>query len=754
MQVCKTKSKKNGKKLYPSLFSSLFLHIHSISRTLLHFKNQDNRSLNFVNPAKNVNFAAMKHATLISLLAALLLAVVSCANIGSPEGGPRDFAPPRVTRINPPQGTVNFKGNKIEISFNEIVTIKDQQKKVSVSPVQATMPLIRSLGKKITVELRDTLIPDATYVVDFANAIEDNNEGNQLDGFAVTFSTGDAIDTMQVSGIVLRGRDLEPMQHVLVGLHSCLDDSAFTTLPFDRVTRTNSLGQFTIMGIGAGEYRIFALNDVDGDHRMNRTENYAFVDRIIVPETRSFTSTDTIFTFDHRVDTILEREHTEFLPNNVLLTMFNEDYRARYFKTHARPEPNRLHILFSAPADTLPILNILSPRTATRHWAVVEHTETNDSIFYWLTDSTLIGSDSIIVEMKHLRTDPDTDTLAWATDTLTFAYRKSPQQIREEKEEKKEAEQLRRRLEQIEQKQAQGKELNEEELEDLRIARQPVKPRRIALQAPKQGPVDIGDSIIITSTVPIGSIDPHRIHLCVKRDTLWEPLPDAPALVPAPATSRMRYALPMRLEPDSSYRLTVDSLAVTSIYGIGCDSLQFEVKVKPVEDYASLALQVTGATDSAVVELLASGEKIVATAPVTGGEAVFLFVKPGTYYARLFIDSNHNGKWDTGKYSAHIQPEDVYYYPKPLVMRRNWDVDQSWNIAELPLDLQKPQAIRKNKPEKSKIEQEMENRDRRARKAAGVPEDEDDDEFNSQGFSRTGAYSGNKYQDYRNNRNR
>ena len=692
-------------------------------------------------------------AKLTCVIAAALLALLlaSCANIGSPEGGPRDFAPPIVTSTNPPQGAVNVKSNKIEISFNEIVNLKDQQKKVSVSPVQHTAPLIRSLGKKITVELRDTLLPDATYVIDFANAIEDNNEGNQLDGFAISFSTGDNIDTLQVSGIVLRANDLEPMQHVLVGLHSNLSDTAFTTLPFDRVTRTNSRGQFTLMGVAPGKYNIFALNDPDGDNRMNRAEDYAYLDQIIIPSAEAFTSTDTIFTFDHKVDTIVERTHTRFLPDNILLTMSNENYRPQYLKRSERPDSNRIHILFAAPADTLPRLEVLSPRPQQRQWAVVERTENNDSLFYWITDTSLIKSDSITIAMTYLRTD-STDALSPATDTLHLVYRKPPYLIKEEKERLKEQQEIEKRAASLEKKLAEGKQLNEEEIEQLREARRPKKEPRFSLQAAKTDVIDIGDSIIISAPLPITVVNPDGIHLQVKRDTTWVTLTGVPPLVPAPPTALNRLAVPIIPQPDSAYRLIVDSLSIATIYGMPCDSLKFDVKVKPIEEYASLALKITGTGDSAVVELLDAGEKVVSTAMVIGGEAEFLFVKPGTYFARLFIDTNRNQRWDSGNFRLHTQPEEVYYYPKPLRLRRNWDVEQSWNIFELPLDLQKPESIRKNRPEKSKIEQEIENRDRKNRKGSDL-ENEEEDEFNSQGFQRN-TYSGNKYQDYQNNRNR
>ena len=399
------------------------------------------------------------------------LLLMACANIGSPEGGPRDYTPPQVIKSSPAPGSVNFTGNKVEITFDEIVNLKDQQKKVVISPAPRTMPVIRTVGKKVTIEFRDTLEPNTTYVIDFSNAIEDNNESNQLDGYTFAFSTGDVIDSLAVSGIVLRANDLEPMQHVIVGLHSNLDDTAFTNIPLERVSRTNDRGKFTIRNLKPGSYHVFALNDVDGDYHMARTEDIAFLDTIIVPTTSEYTSQDTVFTFDRRVDTVMTATHSLYLPNDLLLCMFNEGYKSHYVKQTSRPADNKLHILFGAPNDTLPLLDIIRPAEHARDWYRVERTPANDSLFYWITDSALIKTDTIIVAMTYLRTEAD-DSLTLVTDTVRFGYRKPGAQVKEEEKKAKESEERAKRLAQLLEKQekavAQGKDLSEGELEELK----------------------------------------------------------------------------------------------------------------------------------------------------------------------------------------------------------------------------------------------------------------------------------------------
>ena len=682
----------------------------------------------------------------VTLAAALLLA--ACASIGSPEGGPRDYTPPQVVKTSPQAGSVNFTGQKVEITFDEIVNIKDQQKKVIVSPAPKTQPLIRAVGKKVTIEFREPLEENTTYVIDFSNAIEDNNESNQLDGYAFAFSTGEDIDTLAVSGIVLRANDLEPMQHVIVGLHSNLDDTAFTNIPLERVSRTNDLGKFSILGLKPGNYHVFAINDVDGDYRMVRTEDIAFLDEIIVPTTDQYTSQDTLFTFDRRIDTVITATHTLFLPNDLLLSMFNEGYRSHYVRQTGRPADNKLHVLFGAPNDSLPQLDIIRPAEHQQDWYRVERNVDNDSLFYWITDSALIKTDTIIVAMTYLRSD-SADLLQQVTDTIRFGYRKPSSVIKEEEKKAKERNERAKRLAQLlekhEKANAQGKELDEGELEELKELQHvdPDNVPKLAMDLAKSGTIDIGDSIIFKFDTPIDHINPDGIHLEIKRDTLWVPLNGTAQLQPVDDLNPMRYWLPLTVLPDSTYRLSIDSAAVTSVYGLVNDALTKEIKVKGEEEYANMYFTVN-VKDGAFVELLGSGEKVMRTTVVKNGAFQFNNVNPSTYYLRLTIDTNGNGKWDTGNYSQHIQPEEVYYYPKKLRLRRNWDLDENWNIYQTALDLQKPEDIKHNKPEQAK------NKVEKKQNGASTDEEEEESEFGT-GFNNT--YTGNKYNDAKNSRN-
>lgn len=686
----------------------------------------------------------MKYTWHIVVLALVALAVSACANIGSPEGGPRDYTPPMMLKSNPVAGAVNFNGKKIEINFDEIVNIKDQTTRVVVSPAPKEQPAIRAQGKKITVEFQDELEPNTTYVIDFTDAIEDNNEGNVLDGFSFAFSTGDHVDSLQVSGMVLRANDLEPMKNVLVGLHSNLNDSAFRTLPFDRVSRTNSRGEFTLRNVAPGEYHIFALRDVDGDYKMVRTEDMAFLDQVIVPSTREFNSQDTVFTFDQRIDTIVSATHTEYLPNDILLSLFNEDFRSIYFKKGERTANNKLQVLFSAPMPEMPTMRVLEPTPLMPDdWAKIETREAQDSLVYWLTDSALIKADTVRLEMTYWNTAAN-DSLQLKTDTVTFALKHSASERREREKVVKEREKQEKELAKLEEKldklRREGKDTTDVayERDGLRDMLK-VKPKLLTIETNK-GQAEITDSLWIKAEAPIGHISMAGIHLeKMKSDSTWSAV-ELPTLVPANEWDLYRYVAPMELEQNTDYRLTIDSLAIQSIYGIACDTIRTTFKVKGEEEYANLHVRCLGFEGKAFAYLLDRNGRVLRKVDVLGSYADFYDLLPETYYIMMVLDANGNERWDTGNYSQHLQPEDVFYYHNAVKLKKYSDMTLTWNIYELPVDKQKPEAIRKFHPEErnSKLKKENEKKNN---------EEEEEDEFNSNGFIKNSSYSGNKYDD-------
>ena len=144
--------------------------------------------------------------------------IAGCASIGSPDGGRYDEEPPQVVYANPADKATNTRQKKIKILFDEFIKLDNPNDKVTVSPPQKQVPNIQADGKSIKITLFDTLKSNTTYTIDFSDAIQDNNEGNPMGLYTYSFSTGETIDTMEVSGTVLNASNLEPIEGIMVGL--------------------------------------------------------------------------------------------------------------------------------------------------------------------------------------------------------------------------------------------------------------------------------------------------------------------------------------------------------------------------------------------------------------------------------------------------------------------------------------------------------------------------------------------------------
>lgn len=607
---------------------------------------------------------------LLAVIAAAILA--ACASIGRPSGGDYDMEPPQFVGSNPAPGSVNVDRGRVTLTFDENVQLEDAGNKVVVSPAQKQTPQISANGRHVTVELRDTLLPNTTYTIDFSDAVRDLNEGNVLDGFAIDFSTGDLIDSLQISGMVLEARNLEPAQGMLVGVHSDLADSALWSKQFDRIAKTNSKGQFTVRNLKPGTYRVYAVKDINRDYKWDRSEDVAFYPVTVSPTAGVATVEDTLVT-DAGTDSIVTRTVTEFLPNDLLLTWFNEDYKSQYLKNYGRPQRNMLSMEFGAPSDTLPELTLINlpdgPKDIGR-WAVLDGSATRDTLQYWITDTAIARMDTLRIAARYLKTDT-ADLLSWTADTLRFTFKDPKQKAR---------------------KPAKRKEKDSTDVDSV----PPIE--LIRFTASTGSTHDVYAPLVFKASEPIDTIYPDAIHLEVLVDTIWTPT-DIPPLKGAPNHPLLNFTTSRSWEPGAKYRLTVDSAAIYGVSGLWNGKVTHEFTVKKLEDYAALFFKVKGLEGPGVVELLDSKDDSVRTARVEDGEAAFLYIDPGTYYARLYVDANGNGRYDRGDVKLGVQPEETYYYPKKITLKKNWDLEQAWDINELPVDAQKPEDIKKNKPE-------------------------------------------------------
>ena len=522
--------------------------------------------------SKNISSRFIK--ALFSLFIPLSLA--SCANIGNPSGGPRDEDPPVFVSADPAPGSVNVDKTRLTLTFNELVNVKDAFSKVVVSPVGKSVPKVMSLGRKVTINF-DSIQPNTTYTVDFADAIEDNNEGNKLQGFAYTFSTGAEIDTLRISGMVLDSRTLEPQQEMIVGVTANLADSAFTHLPLLRVAKTDDRGRFTIRGLKEGSYRVYALGDKDNDYKYaNPEEDMAFYDFQVSPTSERVGAVDTIRdSKTGEIDTIIDRMRTRFLPNDILLRSFNSQKRSQYLDKYERLDSTKFFYKFNTKSPNLPIIDVLGYPGIMRE-AVLEQNATNDSLVYWLPPR-IVGVDSLRVETTYLRTD-STGNLSAQIDTLNF-FR--PRQVakKNNKPSKKDEEQAR--------------------LDSIRAL-------TLDMHALTSTTHDVYLPVKIQFDTPLESLRPEAFHLETMVDTVWRRVGNQPTIEMADSLSPRDFKIEYDWKFGEKYRITADTLAAVGMYGTVTAPFKHEFTIKKKDDYCSVKFNLTGLDPRipAFVELL------------------------------------------------------------------------------------------------------------------------------------------------------
>ena len=630
----------------------------------------------------------MERKNLLFCLLALLL-TAACASIGNPDGGRFDETPPRVVGSSPADGAVNVSKRKVQILFDEYIKLEKASEKVVISPPQIEPANVRADGKRVKVDFYDSLRANTTYTIDFSDAIEDNNEGNPMGQYTFSFSTGDVIDTMQVSGRVLNAADLEPIKGIMVGLYpadSTWNDTLFRTRPFLRVSRTNGEGRFTIKGVKDGAYRVRALDDKDGDFVFSqKNERVAFDTTVYVTGSFPDVRMDTVWRDSLWYDSIRVVPYTHYTPDDVLLLAFLEDGQERHLLKTAYPEPTSFTFYFTAPSDSTPRIKGLN---FDERCLVADASLKNDTVTFWVTDTALIHrQDTLSMILSYMETDT-LGQLVVTNDTLDLSPKTTYAKIAAERSKQIEAWEKDRERRQKKAKKPLPYEENPYE--------------RIWLEAgfKPSGSLAPNQNVRYLAKEPILEVDTTKIHFYVKKDTDWLP---APFLFMPEERSAKSYMLYAEWEPGQKYRFVMDTAAVVSVLEHESKSVRQEFHVRAVEEYGSIFIHVISPDTGVVVQLLSKNDKVEAQQRTDKeGNADFFFMKPGEYYMRCYVDANGNGQWDTGDYASGLQPERVYYFGKPLPLKAQWDLRQDWDIRAVDVARQKPMAITKQKPDKEK----------------------------------------------------
>ena len=605
------------------------------------------------------------------MLACLLLLAAGCANRGiGPQGGPKDVTPPAVRKSKPENGALNYKEQKVRIAFNEYVILENVADNVVISPPQKHPAEVSAIGKKVVVSFPDTLRDNTTYTINFGSAIKDNNERNALNGYSFSFATGPEMDSLEIHGILLDAENLNPAAGVVVGIHENHSDTILAAEPFTRIGITNDDGTFTIHNIHPGTYRLYALQDISRDFVYQTGEPLAFSDSLFTPEVVVQTTTDTIWR-DTLVndsiiplpDSIITAELHLFEPSGIQLMLFREDKQQQYLNRVLRKEQNAFALVFSTATKQDPVIQALPlyDNATFDDWTAACVMQTGckrDTFTYWLTDSAVIAADSLRFAVTYLKSDSLFNLLP-QTDTLFAVYRQT-----------------------IADRNAAKKHKNDT---------LPPRPAPLHVTANAREAFDVFDTLLLASPLPVAGLLTDSMRLEIKQDTLWHHVPFT--LLPRDS-AHMRFAVIFDMQQKQTYRFTADSAALTSVYGNANDSAAWTFTVKSDEDYATLILHIEDHTSGMVLQLLNDKDEPLQHYPLPSPDITITHLTPASYYLRLFLDLNGDGKWTTGDWMLHRQPEPVFYFPKKLTLKENWDFEETFQWKTVPLTNQKPAELK------------------------------------------------------------
>jgi hypothetical protein len=598
----------------------------------------------------------------IILVVALMFAA-ACAKVSAPTGGMRDRTPPVVIESQPVNGARNFRGNRIDIGFDEFVILDNINEKFMVSPPMKEKPRIFTRGKSVRIEYRDELRDSTTYTFYFLDAIRDLNENNILDNYRFAFSTGPVIDSLSVTGNVYTALNLEVPEKTSVLLYRDLNDSAVIKQIPDYISRVDQTGYFRIDNMRGGKYRLFALTDDDNSKTWNRVEEaFGFIDSVItvspeknyIPPVKDTSKTETTQNRKLRQSeaassaaarAALKAELPE-QTGDYRLILFNAAKKARYLAGSQRPSMYKLTYILSVPPDTMNFGISITDANADQYF--MEKSRLGDTINVWLTDTAVYSRPVLTTVVNYPFTDSlGIDTYKEDTIPMRFLVPKAARNVKR------------------------------------------ATPKLSIRSNVTGGIMKPGQQLFFTAETPLREPDTSRIRLYEVLEKTRTRIPfrferDTPGL--------RKFRLDARLREGSQYLLITDSEAFSNIYDETNDSTALRLTVRETKSYSSLTLDVKNCQGKCIIQLLDRAEKLLVQKMVEGdGRVVFNLLEKGTYRVRAIHDINRDGEWTTGDFLAGRQPEPVSYLPEELEILEGWDATKDFDVSVIN---QKPRVLR------------------------------------------------------------
>ena len=566
----------------------------------------------------------------------------SCANTSTPpEGGPKDTLAPVLMEIIPAYNTtghpIDIKHSQISFEFDEYVALNNPNSFIFLSPPQSKPPTAKIKGKKVVVSFTEPLDSNRTYTLSLGEAIKDNNEGNPFPPYTHSFSTGDHVDSLFVSGNIVEASTMLPMSNITVLFHTDQSDSAIYKVRPKAAAKSDLWGYFTVRNLPVDTvYRVFAIEDLNNNNLYDPDqERVAFLDTLVlpssvmrpgIPELVTVAMTDTA--------ACLAR------PAQLSLAMFKEVSQRQFLRARERVSRRQMYLKFAAP---YPQIDSLILEGIPQEKLILEYNFYRDSITVWINDQGPVP-DTLQMRLSYQRTDDSLNILVPVTDTVRM---------------------IRPKGKMVENRWGEMV----EEADTLAAYEVDASPEKID----QDGIVILFESPMILT--PFDSIT-------ITSKNTREQIAPAPFTVERDTANIRRFILRLQEKLTAGYEYTLripDSLFL-DIDGIYCDSLVQKFSLPQNEDLSSLTVEASNVNEKYMVELVDEKRtKVYRTYHIdTAAVLAFPYLKAGKYSLRITEDMNGNGQIDTGDLLEHRQPEKV------MMFKFNDVVGNNAYIIEIP----------------------------------------------------------------------
>ncbi len=323
--------------------------------------------------------------------------VASCATVVKPTGGPRDMSPPEILNVSPKNGITGMQSKKIEIEFDEYVILDKLNEQLVVSPPMPEKPKVKIKGKKVVIDLPDSLNPNTTYSIFFGNAIVNYKEKIPAENVEYVFSTGNHLDSLFIEGHVINAEDASPAEETFVMLYPKNADSAIYKEKPYYLAKVRPGGYFRLSSLADGEYQLYALQDLNSNYHFDQVdEKLAFLDSLVVP-----------YTFELHMDDSSGVAH-KHLPEPLRLNLFCPIPKKQDVVSHKAIWQNQAEFIFRKPVKNVEIRPL--NHKVKEGWALYQYGKQRDTLHTWFRS---LPKDTFAVEIKENGKVLDTLTLKY-----------------------------------------------------------------------------------------------------------------------------------------------------------------------------------------------------------------------------------------------------------------------------------------------------------------------------------------------------